>query len=85
MDISKCFSESLGIRDNEIRLYINGEQFPGWDLTHAEDDVNPHILRLLEGTFWLDVAQLNVYTFYSRATKENFKQRLFYYKTGWEI
>ena len=23
MDISKCFSESLGIRDNESRLYLN--------------------------------------------------------------
>ena len=26
-DISKCFSESLGIRDNESRLYIDSEKY----------------------------------------------------------
>ena len=29
---------------------------PGWDWAHAQDDVNPHILRMDEGTFSLDVA-----------------------------
>ena len=26
------------------------------DLAHAQDDVNPHILHMVEGTFLLDVA-----------------------------
>ena len=38
-------SESLGT----IQC-INGEQMSEWDLAHAQDDVNPHILRSLEGT-----------------------------------
>ena len=33
---------------------INGERTPGWDLAHAQDDVNPHILRMLECSFLLD-------------------------------
>ena len=31
---------------------------PEWDLAHVEDDVNSHILRMLDDTFSLDVAQL---------------------------
>ena len=34
---------------------VNGEQKPSWDLAHVQDDVNPHILRMLEGTFSLGV------------------------------
>ena len=26
-DISKCFRESLGIRDNEVRLYVDSKQY----------------------------------------------------------
>ena len=29
-----------------------------WDLVHVQDDVNSHILRMLDDTFSLDVAQL---------------------------
>ena len=34
---------------------INGQKRPQ-DLAHAQDNVNPHILCMLEGTFLLDVA-----------------------------
>ena len=30
---------------------------PGWDFAHVHDDLNPHIVRMLEGTFSLDAAQ----------------------------
>ena len=30
----------------------------GWDFAHAHDDVNPHILRMLEGTFSPVAAQI---------------------------
>ena len=33
---------------------------PGWYVAHVQDDVNPHILRMLEGTFSLDVTQIIV-------------------------
>ena len=35
---------------------INCQQRPGWDLARAQDDVNPHILRMPEGTFPLVAA-----------------------------
>ena len=35
----------------------NGEQRSEWDLIHVQD-VNPHILRMLEGTFVLGTAKL---------------------------
>ena len=35
---------------------INREQRPEKDLAHAQGDVNPHFLRMLEGTFSLDTA-----------------------------
>ena len=31
--------------------YFNGEQMPGWDFAHVQDDANTHILRMIEGTF----------------------------------
>ena len=31
---------------------------PGWDFAHLRDDVNPHILRMREGTFSLETAQM---------------------------
>ena len=34
----------------------NGEQMPGWDLAHAQDDVYPHVLRMLEGTCSINAA-----------------------------
>ena len=29
--------------------YFSGEQMPGWDFAHVQDDLNPDILRMLEG------------------------------------
>ena len=43
-DISKCFNESLGIRDNGSRLYF----------AHAQDELNLRILCMFEGTFSFD-------------------------------
>ena len=37
---------------------MNREQVAGWYFARAQDDVNPHILRMLEGTFLLDAAQM---------------------------
>ena len=39
--------------------YINREQRPGLDHAHAQDDENPHILRMLECTLLLGTARLN--------------------------
>ena len=36
--------------------YFNGEQMPGRDFAHVQDDFNPHILRTLEDTFSLEAA-----------------------------
>ena len=35
---------------------MNGEQRPGLGFSYVHDDVNEHILRMLEGTFSLEVA-----------------------------
>ena len=48
MDISKCFSESLGIRNNGSRLYF----------VYAQDELNLHILRVFEVIFSLDMAHI---------------------------
>ena len=32
---------------------------PGWDLAHAQDDVIPYILRMLEDTFSLVAARIS--------------------------
>ena len=34
-----------------------GEQMPEWHFAQVQDDVNPHISRMLEGIVSLDVAQ----------------------------
>ena len=39
---------------------INGEKLPRWDLTYAQNDVNLHILCLLEGLFSLDAAHISM-------------------------
>ena len=41
--------------------YFNGGQMPGWDFTHEQNDVNLHILHMLQGTFLLDMAHLIPY------------------------
>ena len=30
----------------------------GWDFAHVQNDVNPHIVRMLEGMFSLDAARI---------------------------
>ena len=37
---------------------FNDEQMSGSDVAHVQDDVNPHILRMLKGTFSLGSAHL---------------------------
>ena len=37
---------------------MNGEQSPGWYFAHSQDDLNPRILRIFEGTFSLDTAKV---------------------------
>ena len=37
---------------------MNGEQMAGWDLAQAQDDVNPHILAMLEAFFSLGAAHI---------------------------
>ena len=37
---------------------FNGEQMPGWYFEHVEDDLNLHILHMVEGTFSLDLAHI---------------------------
>ena len=37
---------------------MNEEQSPGWFFAHVPDDLNLRILKMLEGTFLLDVAQM---------------------------
>ena len=31
---------------------------PGWDFAHVQGDVNPYIMRMLEGTFSIDAAHI---------------------------
>ena len=38
---------------------ISGEQIPGWDFAHVQD-VNPHILRMLEGIFSLEAIHMSL-------------------------
>ena len=37
---------------------INGEQMSEWNFGHMRNDVNPHILGMLKGTFLLDTSNL---------------------------
>ena len=37
---------------------MNGEKSPEWDLKHVQDDVTPHILRMLKDTFSHGAAEL---------------------------
>ena len=43
---------------------MNGEQRLGWYFAHAQDDLNPRILRMFEGIFSLDETQITEETFY---------------------
>ena len=35
---------------------------PGWDFVDEQDDVNPHILRMLEGTFSIDKSHIILFS-----------------------
>ena len=50
---------------------MNGEQRPGWYFAHVQDDLNLHILRMFEGTFWLNDAHMVVF---------NLKGLMYYWK-----
>ena len=41
----------------DTKEYINGELRPGLDLAHAQDDMNPQTLRLLEAFFSLETVK----------------------------
>ena len=50
---------------------FNREQMSRWDFAHVQDDVNQHILRMLEGTFSLD-AEPTIWPIYCASwTKES--------------
>ena len=42
----------------ETKECFNGEQMPGWDCTFVHWDMNPHVIRMFEGTFSLDAARI---------------------------
>ena len=42
-------------------MCINRGQKPESDLAHARDDANPHILRMVEGTFSLDATHFIIH------------------------
>ena len=42
---------------------FNGKQTPGWGVAHAQDDVNPHILRMLKDVFRLARPIYDMYSF----------------------
>ena len=37
---------------------MNGQQRPGCDFAHVQDDVNPYILRMIEDMFSVDAAHI---------------------------
>ena len=47
------------IYNSTIKCF-NGEQSSVWDLAHAQDDVNPHILHMFDGTFSLNAAHIAI-------------------------
>ena len=49
------FSENRIIGEYTI---LKGEQMPDWAFAHVQDDVNPHILRMLESIFLLDATNM---------------------------
>ena len=53
---------------------FNGEQMPGWDFAHVPDDVNLHILRMLESTFSLDATHIT--RLFSQKKKKKKKQQV---------
>ena len=46
------------IESLDTKECTNGEQMPGWDFAHGQDDMTPQILHMLEGTFVLDVVHV---------------------------
>ena len=64
---------------------INGGQMPWWDFAYVQDDVNPHILRMLGNTFSLGVAHTLRKYAYSNTLEVlppkngNFSYKIFWY------
>ena len=50
---------------------------PGWDFASVQDDVNPHILHMLEGTFWLNAAHIITITL--QYLSRNVRKRTFWH------
>ena len=48
----------LQVESLDTTRMFNGEQMPSRDFAHVQDDVNSHILCMLEGTFSLQMAQI---------------------------
>ena len=49
---------------------------PGWDFAHVQVDVNPHVLRIFEGTFSLGAAQIMLgYGRYNKKQKKKTKKK----------
>ena len=47
-------------RQNHTMIYwFSGEKCPKWDSAHWQDDVNPHILYMFDGTFWFTRSKWN--------------------------
>ena len=58
--INTVWSGPLLSANGNIRYYrmFQWGQRPGWYFAHEQDDVNLHILHMLEDTFSLNVAQM---------------------------
>ena len=41
---------AVGTESSDSIECFNGEQMPGWDFADVQNHMNPHILRMLEGT-----------------------------------
>ena len=54
-DQGLCCSQTESLDTVDSIEYFNGEQCPD-ETAHVEDDVNPHILRMLKDTFSLDAS-----------------------------
>ena len=64
---SNCAStqSDQGLRCSQIESLtttecFNEEQMPEWGFAHVRDNVNPHISRMLKGTYWLYAAHIIV-------------------------
>ena len=64
---------------NTTELMLNVEQKPGWYFAHAQDDLNPRIQRIFEGTFAFDAAHLFFLLTIQSLTVQNIYFCLFFF------